>query len=151
MEALKVEKLKLQAQVAIRGRKILRGSFFVVPSGYPIPHSRLLLQLLNESHGFVPLQRASKILLVNKDQIVYVKLEREKTEVEAGLLQRKVQVTLTIQQELLGTVTIDLPEERRRVLDFLNLKSPFFLLEDKKDVYLVNKNMIQDVMPVESK
>ena len=128
----------------------MRGWFFVVPPVYHVPNSRLLLQLLNESHDYIPLERTKKILLLNKNQIVYVRMDKEKAEDrDPGILQKEVRVTLPTQQELSGTVAVDLPEERRRVLDFLNLNAAFFLLDTRREVYLINKTLIQDVVPLD--
>lgn len=141
----RVQKVKIGAQVQIRGRKAQRGSFFIVPPGYAVPDAELLLTLMNEPDDFVPMEQGKKILLLSKLQIVYLKLSAGSYN-PVGVV-RKVRVVLASKPELSGTVSIHLPEERQRALDLLNLKTPFFLMQSGKDLYIINKCMVQGVLP----
>ena len=151
MNLWKIQKVRVAAKVLMRGRRIMNGSFFVVSPEYPVPNSVLLLNLLNESHDYVPVERMKRVALLNKYQIIFVKLPAEKTSEEpSGIPRKRIQVLLPTGQELKGTISVDLPEENRRVLDFMNLRAPFFLLRDRKELYIVNRSMIQEVHPLEA-
>ena len=142
----KVQKIKMGVQVLIRGKKVQRGSFFVVSPGYSVPDADLLLTLMNEPDDFVPMEQGKKIMLLSKTQIAYLKLSAGSYNPTAGVV-RKIRVVLPSKPELAGTIWIHLPEERQRALDFLNLKNPFFLMQSKKDLYIINKWMVQGVLP----
>ncbi|PWT91237.1 MAG: hypothetical protein C5B54_05660 [Acidobacteria bacterium] len=149
---LKVEKIRIGAEVAIRGKRPMKGFFFVVPTSYPVPDADVLLRLLNEFDSYMPFERAKKIFLINKNQISYLKLPRNAaTRDWEGEPKRKIRILLSTGQEIAGTISVDLPVERQRVLDFLNLNTLFFLMKCPKEVYLVNKQHLHGVSPMDLK
>ena len=50
-------------------------------------------------------------------------------------------------EQLSGTLTIEMPEGRNRLFDFLNAMNGFFLLQNQEAFYMVNVAQIRDVTP----
>ena len=50
-------------------------------------------------------------------------------------------------EQLGGTVTIEMPEGRNRLFDFINAMEGFFLLQNQEAHYLVNVSQIRDISP----
>ena len=60
----------------------------------------------------------------------------------------EVLITFVGSEQLRGTVTIEMPEGRSRLFDFINSTDGFFELQTGEADYLVNVNQIRDISPV---
>jgi hypothetical protein len=49
---------------------------------------------------------------------------------------------------LTGSVLIEMPEEKNRLLDFINAQDGFFMLQNQEAHYLVNVRQLRDISPV---
>jgi len=108
---------------------------------------------LNDPDLFVALALPGEVapVLLNKIQVVRVDVKEAWTadaaEASADLPVEAVRVQLINGVQLSGTVRIDAPSERRRLLDFLNTQPAFLPLQGADRLHLLQKRYIARVVP----
>jgi hypothetical protein len=105
---------------------------------------------MNEGSAFFPFlpDEASAPALLNRDEVLILTVPAHAD--EDGLVEGTEQLDRRVHidcrgRRLSGVVRIDMPEERRRVLDYLNSPGRFLTLRDGDRHHLVQKNRITRV------
>jgi hypothetical protein len=87
--------------------------------------------------------------VANKQTITHIRFEPpEEVAAYKSLGDREdVDIKFAGGEQLSGTITIEMPEGRNRLFDFVNAMDGFFLLQNQEAYYLVNISQIRDVSP----
>ena len=145
--------LRIRAEVLVTGGRTLAGFLHLQPmasfhSGPEAPE-----EALNRHELFLPITSDNRSIFVAKSQILAVTI---RTVLPANDLDRvEAARTLGMQVELsdgtgfVGAVTSELPPDRGRVLDFLNLSEGFFCLVDQDAMRFINRMHVRLVTPLD--
>jgi hypothetical protein len=145
--------LRVRAEVLVTGGRTLDGFLHLQPmasfhSGPEAPE-----EALNRHELFLPITSDNRSIFVAKSQILAVTI---RTVLPANDLDRvEAARTLGMQVELsdgtgfVGAVTTELPPDRGRVLDFLNLTEGFFCLVDQDAMRFINRGHVRLVTPLD--
>jgi len=112
-----------------------------------------LLERLNGPEAFVPVRWDGSIHLVACASISHLETsESPPSDVDhlpdLVIEPTRLKVRLRSGQELTGSIRVLLPDNRNRLLDFLNLKDRFFGLSTDGGLAVVNKDWIESAEPL---
>ena len=129
---------------------VMKGVVFLSACAYSHIGRQTLADLLREKGMFFPFRSdAGGFCVTNKTTITNIRYERAETDQEFAPLGTpvEVQVNFVGGEQLRGTVIIEMPEGRNRLVDFVNSMSGFFPLRSDDAHYLVNVAQIRDISP----
>ncbi|MBW2688672.1 MAG: hypothetical protein JRC99_01925, partial [Deltaproteobacteria bacterium] len=129
---------------------VMKGVVFLSASAYSHMGQQTLLDLMKEPGDFFPFRTESGAFCVtNKKTITHIRFDpSEETSAYESLGDREdVDIKFAGGEKLSGTITIEMPEGRNRLFDFVNAINGFFLLQNQEAYYLVNMSQIRDVSP----
>ncbi len=149
-----IQKERLAITLTLVGGEQLRGHIFVQPLTYAHRGREEPIGVFNDPEPFFPLEvDGGEMLLVAKDRVVEVSgiTAAEDDDVRrASAPMALLQVTLTGGIARFGSMRLEVPSDRPRLLDHLNCGSERFLtLYTDRDVRLVNRAMIERVRPLD--
>lgn len=150
MSVYRVEKTELPVVIFQADGSVMKGVVFLSASAYSHMGQQTLLDLLKEPGNFFPFRSETGAFCVaNKTSITHIRFDPpEESSEYASLGDREdVDIKFVGGEQLSGTVTIEMPEGRNRLFDFLNAMNGFFLLQNQEAHYLVNITQIRDVNP----
>lgn len=150
----RIEKQRLALSVVFQDGSAVHGHIFVQPSPYGRNGHEAPIDLFNAEDPFVPVELADgRVLLVAKKrvvQVVGIELDEEDDARLASMRSAELEVTLVGGLVRHGSVLLELPSARPRLLDFLNQQSERFLpLHTDDGVVLINAQMIERVRPLD--
>jgi hypothetical protein len=148
MSEYQVEKQKVSVSIELVDGQTREGIIFLSPFSSHHSGPQTLLDLMSEEEPFVPFVGSDgKFLLINKVQISHLKYQKEEDDkLELGT-PLDVSVTFTNSRQLSGTVVMEVPEGKSRLLDFMNSNRDFFGLVCEDGDYVVNPNIIIEIAP----
>jgi hypothetical protein len=131
----------------------LRGDIFVRPVSRFRTEPQSAAEFLNEDDAYFALVSANGMgLMVAKDSVVKVETDFPSDgddSVDIPRLGLDVEITLTGGEVCRGTLFLDTPAERARLLDYLNSYSARFLVVyDTKQVTIVNRRAVAHVREI---
>ena len=143
---LRVEKREEQVSLFMTDGIIFDGRVHLAQ--YAMRHSgeQTVLDLLMEENPFLPMHSSGgDFHLVQKKMISHLRCEIPLTE---GLeyTERQVKISFPGNQTLQGSLKIDRPEHSVRLTDYINGGNNFFPLFSGEIAYLVNRNLIRDIV-----
>jgi hypothetical protein len=144
-DELRVEKRKEQVSLFMADGVILEGVVYLAQ--YAMYHSgeQTVLDLLLEDDPFLPLSATDGTFhLVRKGMISHLRCEVKRDE-EISYIDRQVKISFLGNEELLGTVSMDLPPHSARLKEYINNGNEFFPLFSSDHSYLVNRSLIRDI------
>jgi hypothetical protein len=150
----KIPRREVAVRILLDDGRSLDGTLFTAETG-PDGGPEDVLHLLNvSSEDFVPLLCGQDSFLLNKAGIIWVQAAGESAAAvasEAGS-GRLVPVRLSLAGGLsvVGTLSIVMPEQRSRVLDYLNASGRFVPLFGEGSVTLVQRGYIVSVRSAEA-
>jgi len=150
MSIYRVEKSELPVVVFQADGSVMKGVVFLSASAYSHMGQQTLLDLMKEPGDFFPFRTESGAFCVtNKKTITHIRFDpSEETSAYESLGEREdVDIKFAGGEQLSGTITIEMPEGRNRLFDFVNAMNGFFLLQNQEAYYLVNMSQIRDVSP----
>ena len=109
-----------------------------------------LMDLMKEPGNFFPFRSETGAFCVaNKQTITHIRFDPPAEMHAFESLGDRVDVDIKFVggEQLSGTVTIEMPEGRNRLFDFVNAMKGFFLLQNQEAHYLVNVTQLRDVNP----
>jgi hypothetical protein len=150
----RIEKERLAITLTLIGGEQVSGHIFVQPLAYAHRGREEPIDLLNDPEPFFPLEvNGGEMLLVAKDRVVEVsgiKTAEDDEVRRATARMALLQVTLTGGIVHFGSMRLELPSDRPRLLDYLNCSTDRFLtLYADRDLRLVNRAMIERVRPLD--
>jgi hypothetical protein len=152
VEEYRIEKELLDVAVTLIGGDVMRGHMFVQPSPYSPRGCEDPRDVLNSSEPFFPLGLpGGEILLIAKERVLDVRPQvGEPDDGEGFAPTALLQLTLADHTVHVGTMRLEVPTVRPRLLDFLNHSHERFLaLYTNDGVRLINRSMIERVRPLD--
>ncbi|MBE0574749.1 MAG: hypothetical protein IH613_02525 [Desulfuromonadales bacterium] len=150
MSVYHVEKTELPVVVFQADGSVMKGVVFLSASTYSHMGQQTLLDLMKEPGDFFPFRsEAGDFCVANKQTITHIRFDPPAAaSTHASLGEREeADIKFVGGEQLSGTVTIEMPEGRNRLFDFLNAMKGFFLLHNHEAFYLVNIKQVRDVSP----
>lgn len=148
MEIFRTPQRMVAVRVLLEDGQKLEGGFYVPATGPDGNPGRLLDRLNDASEEFLPLAGRYETLL-NKSCIVTVELAsgQQQTEgIESDVArEQKVRIALARGDTVEGWIRYLMPEERSRLLDYLNEAPNFIPVIGERRVSLVHRRFIQSV------
>lgn len=156
MESFRVPQRKVKVRVKLTGGQDLNGVMYVPtygPSGTP---GRLLNRLNQDDEMFIPLTVGSATHLVQRGQILLVRLDDEVEEdAEEAIAEDEayrhleVRFRLTSGDVFTGSLFYMMPREQERLQDYLNLERRRFIPLHVDRLVYVNRFAIVSAQAVE--
>jgi hypothetical protein len=150
MSIYRVEKTELPVVVFQADGSVMKGVVFLGASASNHMHEQTLNDLLNEPGDFFPFRHESgKFCITNKQTISHIRFDPKEGEVGQQLLghREEVEVRFVGGEQLAGSVSIEMPEGKSRLFDFINAMDGFFVLQNQEAHYLVNIRQLRDISP----
>ena len=150
MSIYRVEKSELPVVVFQADGSVMKGVVFLSASAYSHMGQQTLLDLMKEPGNFFPFRAESGAFCVaNKQTITHIRFDppKETTAYDSLGDREDVDIKFAGGEQLSGTITIEMPEGRNRLFDFVNAMDGFFLLQNQEAYYLVNISQLRDVSP----
>ena len=150
MSVYHVEKAELPVVVFHADGSIMKGVVFLSAAAYSHMGQQTLLDLLKDPGDFFPFRsEAGDFCVTNKQTITHIRYEPPEQEEEYQSLGNRedVEIKFAGGEQLGGTVTIEMPEGRNRLFDFINAMKGFFLIKNEEAHYLVNVSQVRDINP----
>ena len=150
MSIYRVEKAELPVIVFQADGSVMKGVVFLSAASYNHMNTQTLNDLLNEPGDFFPFRNESgHFCITNKQTITHIRFEPKGTDPEHASLghSEDVEIRFVGGEQLTGSVTIEMPEGKSRLFDFINALEGFFLLQNQEAHYLVNVRQLRDISP----
>jgi hypothetical protein len=141
----------------MRDGEELRGNVFIHFSSYRPFELEDVSELLNADSPFFPLELPNtEVILVSKERFAEAAADRSSEETsdqpprETPMPTALLQVILVGGEVRLGSIRLEAPPGRARVLDYLNaLTSRFLTLYTSNEARLINRSLIDRVRPLD--
>lgn len=150
MSILALDIREIPIQLHLGAKPPVMASLFLHQHGPRGPEG--LLERLNGPESFVPVRWDGDIRLVGSTSISYLETsDPPSSQVDIPELvvePTRMRIRLRSGQELTGSIRVLLPDNRNRLLDFLNLKDRFFGLSTDIGLTVVNKDWIETAEPL---
>jgi hypothetical protein len=152
----RIETTQKAVIITMLGGEELKGRAFIHSSSYRPFELEDVSELLNADTPFFPLElETGEVILVAKERVAEVAADRGEdgseypnrgTPSPTALLQ----VVLVGGEVRLGSIRLEAPPDRARVLDYLNaLTSRFLVLHTSNEARLINRSLIDRVRPLD--
>ncbi|MEP6692117.1 MAG: hypothetical protein ABJD07_13235 [Gemmatimonadaceae bacterium] len=151
----RIEKERLSVSLTLAGGVRVDGHIFVQPQAYGYSGHEHAIDIFNGTEPFVPVQTEHGVIFIAKDRVVEVDgIEPEDAAIDemrrASSRSASLEVTLAGGETRAGTVLLEMPSDRPRLLDFLNrLEDRFLAITSDDGVRLINTRMIERVRPLD--
>jgi hypothetical protein len=151
----RIETTQKAVILTMLGGEEIRGNVFIHFSSYRPFELEDVSELLNADSPFFPLELPNaEVILISKERVAEAAADRSEDapdqpprEVAPSAL---LQVILVGGEVRLGSIRLDAPPGRARVLDYLNaLKSRFLTLYTSNEARLINRSLIDRVRPLD--
>lgn len=150
MSIYRVEKSELPVVIFQADGSIMKGVVFLSATAYTHLGQQTILDLMKEEGTFFPFRsEAGSFCITNKHSITHIRFEPPSAKSSAPQLgfKEEVEIKFVGGEQLIGAVTIEMPEGKTRLFDFINATEGFFLLQNTEAHYLVNVAQIRDISP----
>lgn len=138
------------------GGEEVRGNVFIHSSPYRPFELEDVSELFNSETPFFPLElENSEVILVAKERVAELAADRSEDPSDLPPPDPRsptalLQVVLVGGEVRLGSIRLDAPPDRARVLDYLNaLTSRFLTLYTSNEARLINRSLIDRVRPLD--
>jgi hypothetical protein len=152
----RIETTRKAVILTMRGGEELRGNVFIHFSSYRPFELEDVSELFNADTPFFPLELDnSEVILVSKERVAEVAADHgddysDQPPREAPTPTALLQIVLVGGEIRLGSIRLDSPPARARVLDYLNaLTSRFLTLYTSNEARLINRSLIDRVRPLD--
>jgi hypothetical protein len=152
----RIETTQKAVILTMLGGEELRGNVFIHFSSYRPFELEDVSELLNADTPFFPLElENSEVILVSKQRVAEAAADRgddtfDQPRREAPTPTALLQIVLIGGEIRLGSIRLDAPPDRARVLDYLNaLTSRFLTLYTSNEARLINRSLIDRVRPLD--
>jgi len=152
----RIETTRKAVILTMLGGEEVRGNVFTHFSSYRPFELEDVSELFNAESPFFPLELDNdEVILISKERVAEVAADRG--EAPSDLAPRDppsptalLQVVLVGGEVRLGSIRLDAPPARARVLDYLNaLTSRFLTLYTSNEARLINRSLIDRVRPLD--
>jgi hypothetical protein len=152
----RIETTRKAVILTMLGGEEVRGNVFIHFSSYRPFELEDVSELFNSESPFFPLELDNdEVILVAKERVA--ELAADRSEAPSDLPPPDppsptalLQVLLVGGEVRLGSIRLDAPPDRARVLDYLNaLRSRFLTLYTSNEARLINRSLIDRVRPLD--
>ena len=151
----RIETAQKAVILTMLGGEELRGRVFIHPSSFRPFELEDVSELFNSDSPFFPLElETGEVILVSKERVAEAAADRgddasdHPREVPAPTA--LLQIVLVGGEVCLGSIRLEAPPDRARVLDYLNaLTSRFLTLYTSNEARLINRSLIDRVRPLD--
>ncbi|KIH77820.1 hypothetical protein SAMN05660860_01331 [Geoalkalibacter ferrihydriticus] len=150
MSEYRLEKIEKDVVLFLVDGVVLEGVVFLSAFAYGHSGRQTLLELLREVERFLPFRdRAGTLRLINREAISHVR-HVPQAQPESAPLGEEVGARLVFfgGETLEGNITLEMPEDKNRIKDFLNSAPAFFPLSSGNTHYIINSRQIHQVIPL---
>ena len=148
MSEYQVEKQKVSVGIELVDGQTRDGFIFLSPFSSFHSGPQTLVDLMSEEEPFAPfVGNDGCFLLINKAQVSHIRYQKEADDKPVLGTPLEVTVTFTNSRQLSGTVVLEVPEGKSRLIDFMNSNHDFFDLLCEDGDYIVNPNIIIEIAP----
>lgn len=150
MSIYRVDKAEQPVVLFQADGSVMKGVVFLSAVAYSHIGQQNLADLLREKGDFFPFRsEAGAFCVANKTTITHIRYEPPAGDPPYALHGNPVEVLVNFAggEQLRGEITIDMPEGRTRLFDFVNSASGFFAMRSGEARYLVNVAQIRDISP----
>lgn len=149
-----IEKDRFPVVLLMAGGERMSGSMFVQAHARHRSGREGPPDILNERESFFPFANdAGETFLIAKDRVIEVELRAaldDDSEWHVGARLVDIELALASGEQRLGSLMLEAPSDRPRLLDFLNrLDERFLLLHNQDGVRLINRAQIERIRPLE--
>ena len=142
-----------RAEILLTGRRVITGDIHLLQVARNHSGPETPTDLLNRDEGFFAVTlEGEQPVFVAKSQVLSVRIPLEAAvhdpARESAARRLEFEVELADGSLFEGAVHFELPPDRLRLLDFLNLAPPFFALESDDAVRLLNRGHVRAVSPL---
>ena len=150
MSQYQVEKQQADASIYLVDGQTREGVLFLSPFSSSGTGQQTVVDLLREPDPFLPFIGSDKaFLLINKSQISHISFQPHDDAPPPLGDPVEVSVTFINGKQLAGTIVLEVPEGKRRLIDYMN-SSPDYIELDQGDAhYLINPAVIIEIAPQE--
>ncbi len=146
-DSFRVEKREEPVSLFMADGVVLEGRVHL--SQYAMHHTgeQTVLDLLMEKNPFLPMHSSTsgEFHLVQKMLISHLRCEIHLSN-EFSYTEREVKICFPGNDTLTGSLRMDVPEHGARLTDYINGGNDFFPLFSGEISYLVNRNLIRDIV-----
>jgi hypothetical protein len=152
----RIETTRKAVILTMLGGEEVRGNVFIHFSSYRPFELEDVSELFNSETPFFPIELENdEVILVSKERVAEIAADR--SEAPSDLPPRDppaptalLQIVLVGGEVRLGSIRLDAPPHRARVLDYLNaLTSRFLTLYTSNEARLINRSLIDRVRPLD--
>ena len=152
----RIETTRKAVILTMLGGEEVHGNVFIHFSSYRPFELEDVSELFNSESPFFPIELDNdEVILVAKERVAEIAADRG--EAPSDLVPRDppsptalLQVLLVGGEVRLGSIRLDAPPDRARVLDYLNaLRSRFLTLYTSNEARLINRSLIDRVRPLD--
>ena len=151
----RIETTRKAVILTMLGGEEVRGNVFIHFSSYRPFELEDVSELFNSESPFFPLELDNdEVILISKERVAEIAADRSEAPSDlpcdppspTALLQ----ILLVGGEVRLGSIRLDAPPDRARVLDYLNaLRSRFLTLYTSNEARLINRSLIDRVRPLD--
>ena len=152
----RIETTRKAVILTMLGGEEVRGHVFIHFSSYRPFELEDVSELFNSDQPFFPLElENSEVILVSKERVAELAADRSEDPTEpppreAPSATALLQIALVGGEVRLGSIRLEGPPDRARVLDYLNaLRSRFLTLYTSNEARLINRSLIDRVRPLD--
>jgi len=152
----RIETTRKAVILTMLGGEEVRGNVFIHFSSYRPFELEDVSELFNSETPFFPLElENSEVILVAKERVAELGADRSDDPSELPPPDPRsptalLQIVLVGGEVRLGSIRLDAPPDRARVLDYLNaLTSRFLTLYTSNEARLINRSLIDRVRPLD--
>jgi hypothetical protein len=148
MEALHVPMFETHVEVVTLPGRVLKGRVFVPAAARRHEGPMRMEEWMNSRSRFFPLvtEEGHPAVLINKTEVLMLTYPASLSQPpDAPSTDHRVVVEFS-EGRVEGILSIEMPEDHSRVLDFLNQAEEFFLLKAGDRHHLIQKNQVLEVV-----
>jgi hypothetical protein len=144
---------RVPVEILLTGQRIVSGDIHLQPFAEHHAGAETPVDLMNRAEQFfvVTLEAGQPVFLA-RSQVMYVKLSAQAAidDPERASAARRIGLELELADSSLveGVVSLEMPPDRTRTLDFLNFGPDFFAVWTPESIRIVNRNHVRAVSPL---
>lgn len=142
--------IEVAVTLAMAGLDPAEHFLYLAPYSEKRDGAETVADYLNGRRRFFPMVSGGVPLMVNRDQVLWMRYEKLPSivDLEMTIIEKLTIVELEDGTRMEGVMLIDRPREQSRISDVLNDTSEAFLrIDDDEATYFVNKSFIRRVIP----
>ncbi|MBE0597794.1 MAG: hypothetical protein IH614_11035 [Desulfuromonadales bacterium] len=149
MSVYRVEKSEQPVTVHLYDQGMRQGVVFLSPNSCTLCGAQSVLELLREKTRFLPFRnQQGELTLINKEVITYIGFQPTEDEIPPLVCDEvDVRIVFFGGELLEGTILLDQPAGKNRLLDYVNAFPGFFAVRGKNRRFVANGSMVQEVTP----